>query len=590
LDLSFPAGQTCIVVCRDFEGSERSGWNSCGLRTRGHLGHVSSKTSELRPHADSTASRGETKDQPDPIRIPGLMRRVLSPWLPLLVLLTAVLTIGILRLDREISFYDEGVYVINAKSLATGAGYKNLSLPDSPPQGKYPPFFPFLLSLVWRMLPDFPANLVALKALVLLMGLGLLAVTYGYLRTIRRLDSLDSLAVVAIIGLNPFFLFFSTIATSDIPYALLSLLALFLYERSSSGHGNVIFGLMLVLAVLAFLTRIAGIFLLTAIVADLLRQHRFRRATITAILSALVVGLWTLWSQWATVAYAQYPDAVRGNYAGYVAALSSSDWIRQLPKIIAVNLAILLNGWRSFLFPRFPVIVGVLILPVVYFFFKHFRPRLLIEEFYCVLYVMAILMVPYPDTARYLLAISPFLISYFVAGFRSVVRNEIFKSWPECRARKAGYVVVAGFVLVVLVIDFGLEWVPHGQRTDGTNEFHRMLDWISQNVPPDAILVGDYDPAYYLFTGRKAIHLSVNMMIYYANEVPRDFPRAIALLESFQRMKACYIIRDPLIGGLERIYYHNLVERFKEVSHTRLSQLYENPTGEYALYKQSGCP
>ncbi len=559
------------------------------LRTR-DLDDVSSKTSDFRRQAIANATQGEGKDQPDSTLIPGSKTRLFGSRMPLLILLAMVLTLGTMRLDREISFYDEGVYVVNAKSLATGAGYRNLSLPDSPPQGKYPPFFPFLLSLVWRVLPDFPANLVAMKALVLLMGLTLLAVTYSYLRIFRQLEGLDSIAVVAIMGLNPFFLFFATLATSDIPYALLSLLALYWYEQSSSDQKAVTFGLMLLFALLAFLTRTAAVFLLIAIVADLMRQHRVRRAITAASMTALVVGLWTSWSHWATFAYAQFPDGVRENYVGYSGSITFSDWIRQLPQIVTVNLRLLLRGWQLFLFPWLPIIAGVLILPVVYFFFKHVKPRLCLEELYCALYLVGILVIPYPDTARYFLAIAPFLIAYFVAGLRSLVCQEMCKSRPERRARRTAHLIVGGFILVTLVADISLSSRHVQQRTDGIVEFHRMLDWIDQNVPPDGILVGDYDPAYYLFTGRKAIRLSTNVMVWYTNEDPLDIPRAGVLLESFQRLKACYIIRDPLIGGPEGIYYHNLVEKLKAISDRPLSQLYENPTAEYAVYKQSGCP
>ncbi len=539
---------------------------------------------------NSTELQDETENRSDPAPISSHKPRFIGPWVPVIILLAMFLALGILRLDREISFYDEGVYVINAKSLAMGAGYRNLSLPGAPPQGKYPPFFPFLLSIVWRMLPDFPDNLVALKALVLLMAVAFLVVAYSYLRKFRRLDSLDSLAVVAIIGLNPFFLLFATLATSDIPYALLSLLALYLYEQSSSNDGGVIFGLMLVVGVLAFLTRTAGMFLLAAIIADLTRQRRFRRAITAATMSGVVVGLWLLWSQWASSAYAQFADGVRENYVGYSAMISVADLISQLPQIIIVNLRLLLHGWQLFLFPWLPLIAGVLLPPVVYLFLRHFRPRLRVEELYCALYLLTILLIPYPDTPRYFLAISPFLIAYFITGLRSFVCKEVCRSWPEWRARRMAYLFVGGLTLVTLVVDVSPSWGHDQQRTDGMVEFHRMLDWINQNVPPEGILVGDYDPAYYLFTGRKSIRLSVNVMVWYTNEVSRGSARTRDLLESFRSMKACYIIRDPLIGGPEGIYYRNLVERLKEVSPEPLDHLYKGPTAEYAVYKHRGCP
>ena len=60
-------------------------------------------------------------------------------------------------------FHDDGIYVVTARALAEGQGYRIISLPESPPQTKYPILFPWLLSLVWRLAPSFPDNLLCLR-------------------------------------------------------------------------------------------------------------------------------------------------------------------------------------------------------------------------------------------------------------------------------------------------------------------------------------------------------------------------------------------------------------------------------------------
>src|SRR5580765_1410307 len=54
---------------------------------------------------------------------------------------------------------DDGVYLIDAQALAQGAGYRILSLPKQPFDTRYPPLYPLYLSLAWRAIPAFPANL-----------------------------------------------------------------------------------------------------------------------------------------------------------------------------------------------------------------------------------------------------------------------------------------------------------------------------------------------------------------------------------------------------------------------------------------------
>src|SRR5262245_55519371 len=46
---------------------------------------------------------------------------------------------------------DDGVYTVLAKSLAEGHGYRSLHLVGDPVQVKYPPGFPVVLALIWRL-------------------------------------------------------------------------------------------------------------------------------------------------------------------------------------------------------------------------------------------------------------------------------------------------------------------------------------------------------------------------------------------------------------------------------------------------------
>src|SRR6184192_2294375 len=57
-------------------------------------------------------------------------------------------------------FFDDAFYVILAKSLATGHGYRNLNLPGAPFASHYPPGYPLFLSALWRLWPTFPANVM----------------------------------------------------------------------------------------------------------------------------------------------------------------------------------------------------------------------------------------------------------------------------------------------------------------------------------------------------------------------------------------------------------------------------------------------
>src|SRR5262245_30496635 len=89
-------------------------------------------------------------------------------WLRTAAFLVALtgLAIGyfvLVRTPTVGTFHDDGIYLVTAKSLAEGQGYRIISIPGDPPQTKYPVLFPWVLSIVWRVYPSFPDNLPWLK-------------------------------------------------------------------------------------------------------------------------------------------------------------------------------------------------------------------------------------------------------------------------------------------------------------------------------------------------------------------------------------------------------------------------------------------
>src|SRR6185436_3223086 len=53
-------------------------------------------------------------------------------------------------------FYDDAQYLILAKALASGDGYRFINLPGAPAATHFPPGYPLLLALLWKLSPSFP--------------------------------------------------------------------------------------------------------------------------------------------------------------------------------------------------------------------------------------------------------------------------------------------------------------------------------------------------------------------------------------------------------------------------------------------------
>ena len=107
---------------------------------------------------------------------PARVARLLRAFAPLLAaaLVCAVAASLVVPYPAGI-FHDDGVYLVLAKALASGNGYRYLHLPGAPLATHYPPGYPLLLALLWTFAPHFPSNLT----IILLANALLLAVTAG---------------------------------------------------------------------------------------------------------------------------------------------------------------------------------------------------------------------------------------------------------------------------------------------------------------------------------------------------------------------------------------------------------------------------
>jgi len=85
----------------------------------------------------------------------------LLPWLSG----AAVLAVGAFAIDGQPvgALRDDAMYVLLAKSIATGHGYRWLNLPGTPAAIHFPPGYPAFLALLWWIAPAFPASVVLFK-------------------------------------------------------------------------------------------------------------------------------------------------------------------------------------------------------------------------------------------------------------------------------------------------------------------------------------------------------------------------------------------------------------------------------------------
>src|SRR5690348_239945 len=152
------------------------------------------------------------------------MKRFASPLGLLLVLALLVPSAAYLWRFRDVprfgDLHDDSLYFVSAKSLAEGGGYRIESLPGEPAQTKYPPLYPLLLSVAWRLNPQFPHNL---PAAAWLSWLALPAILFQLLWIFPKMgiDGWRMWLLLALLAMNPYMILFSSTLLSELWFTAL---------------------------------------------------------------------------------------------------------------------------------------------------------------------------------------------------------------------------------------------------------------------------------------------------------------------------------------------------------------------------------
>lgn len=508
-------------------------------------------------------------------------------WLRSAAILVALtgLAIGYFVLARTPTvgtFHDDGIYLVTAKSLAEGQGYRIISIPGDPPQTKYPVLFPWVLSLVWRVYPSFPDNLPWLRLVPLGAMLMWLYLSRALLRRLGA-SKLQADVIVLLTAVSPWVAFLSTALMSETLFAALLTGALLTITRVCQGDGRrsepLLAGL---LAGAAILTRIAGIAPAAAGVLVLLWTRRSVAAaqyTIGVLISAVP---WFWWAQYHNREAASVdPYYSATNYASWN-VLTSFGWLEKLD-IVAENLLqggfALLNIWKVEMPPLVAFLAALCGLAVITRAVWRARtePAVPIIVAYCGLHIAWVWPI-----LRFAVPVAPLLLwlAFLGAG----------------RSRRIAYVGAIALFLVGGLKTAGMVRQTHEQgivvplrEVEDWNETARLLAWVSQNTPTDTVLTGNLDPTYYLFTGRKSVRaFSANPMLLFYNlrgQTANPLGTADDFRNRLTSMKADYLIMTPMTRFEEVPHLERLVSELTQRCPGSLTPAVRSANSEYVIYR-----
>jgi hypothetical protein len=406
-------------------------------------------------------------------------------------------------------FQDDAIYVVLAKALASGEGFRMINMPGAPHATHFPPGYPLVLAALWKLLPSFPDNIVVFKFLNAAFLAGTAVATYRFCRSRLELEPLGATAAAALGTISAVVLVITGVVLSEPLYMLLSIPTLLLVERAAeddSPRSAACAGAMI--GVLA-LVRTVGMFLLPAALLVLFLRRRWRSL---AILAASALVFIVPWQVWISAYQGETAAPFVGKYGAY------GPWLSEGYRAggVAFARAVLeknadeLFGFLGYIalpvapvWPRFVSLGTVIALSVVGA--ASVCRRIPVTIVFLVCYGAVILAWPFEPT-RFLLVWWPVLAGLWVAGARRIW------SWrpaaPPLQAVRfaclaATLLIAAGYATYNArgVRD---KWWINIQSDVGTRA-KPIAEWVARATRPDDVVIADEDLIVYLYTGRRAV-------------------------------------------------------------------------------------
>ena len=527
----------------------------------------------IRRRDHSFASLGQSKNVSDRLKF--------AICAALLAALACMYAIGVSAPGVGLS-HDDGIYLVTAKALATGQGYRIISLPDSAAQTKYPPLFPALLALVWKLYPAFPANVFALKLVPLLAGVIWLWLTYKLLVK-EGMSSPGALGVVILTAGTGWVFFLGTTLFSDTLFAALSTAALLMLRRIEQRGASILYVCMTGLVVgLTLLTRTTGLALLAAGILMLAHKRAFRRAIWLTLVAAALYAPWVWW----TGAHPYSGQRMEAYYTsenyrawniifGFAPAEKLAVVGSNLIRLAGSPLILLGLPYGLWPFLLVPAAVGM-----GYGLFRAMAGgRSPTIPVFLICYGGLLVLWAWPPE-RFVATVFPLVLFLFwVAGEK--IRGKAWLRWAlgVAAVLAAGYLGEIRYGVCRHVMangaDSNYSWSALGS----------MTAWIDRSTPRDAVLASSLDPVIYLCADRKALRgFDLNPVALFYKE---DEGRAIEPAEMIREIvesHATYLVATPVQGGPDMLALNRAVAEMLRTKPNAFRQAYRGPYG-YAVYE-----
>ncbi|RJP52828.1 MAG: hypothetical protein C4586_02430 [Anaerolineaceae bacterium] len=429
----------------------------------------------------------------------------------LIILMTISAGLGLMRFNslQLGTSYDDAHYIILAESLSGGQGYQLINFPRPQIERAFPPGWPILLTPLTFL---FPGNYTVLKLLSLLLWLASISLIYKLFS--RHLESPHLEIVTGLAAANPLLVGTSVTVMSESAYLFFSLLALTFFDSWNSkteGKKDRLIILIAVIALYSQLIRTIGVSLSFALVVYFLLSRRFREAGLTmgVFMAGMLLQTWINLRNGGSVVS-----------TGYQSQVFNSSVIEKVGQMWANTLGYFNEVLAGTLFPVFstkvasllgnyglqilPLILNAVIILLIIFGAALSCKKIHAMDLYFIVYVLGILAFWNPKVgsvkARFLIPIIPFLYFYLAQGLNWAI-TKFTRDRISLGTRIAAG--AAGIIALTLLARNFQDW--RNPVMDQMTDLSVGTSWVSENTPPDAIVMVNEPVPAYVHVRRKTI-------------------------------------------------------------------------------------
>jgi hypothetical protein len=474
-------------------------------------------------------------------------------------------------------YHDDGIYLSTAKSIAEGTGYRLINLPESPMQTKYPILYPLLLSMIWKIYPQFPQNIHLMQLMTSMLGSIAICLCYLYFVNLNYCSRYIAFTSCLTCITSSSFQYFSTNLLSEVPFLFLTVLNLWAIDKNAekdvnSKHFEYFLGIFLALP---FLCRTIGI---AVIISGLM----FFRQRVESI-RWLTLGVLSAVLPWVVFSFSAKRDLLINPEIGYYTDYFG--WFLNfgppfLVNVIIINLIHIFNQSVSLAAELFLVLyksteykiiliiwfsLGIIVWGKTIFY----RNKANFLKWFLYSYFLAILIWPWAP-GRFLIPILPFLIIALYSSIALLLKKAL--------GSKISTLTISIFISVFIITNLyftnedanankncNYPIMKHSLDRVKWESFEKIFEWIKINTSTEDIIAYGIDPMAYLYTGRKAIRPFVTRpsSLFYGDQYPATGNiKDLCLILDFYKVK--YLVQTAMPGFGEEEPFNRLLNEILE--------------------------